>query len=68
MSPGSLIDADMGAYYTWLSMRRLPGADALRFLVWFEGQREAVVIGPGLPQGTSSDSALDMHQVLKLLA
>jgi hypothetical protein len=40
----------------------------LRFLVWFEGHREAVVIGPGLPRGTTSDSAMDMRQVLGLLA
>ena len=65
---GSLVDADMGAYYTWLSMRRLPGADQLRFLVWFEGHGEAVVLGPNLPHGTSTDSAMDMHQVLALLA
>jgi hypothetical protein len=64
---GSLVDADMGAYYTWINMRRLSGADGLRFLVWFEGQREALAIGPGLAHGTSSDSLLNMHQVLALL-
>jgi hypothetical protein len=65
---GSLIDADMGSYYTWINMTRLPGAERLRFLVWFEGHREAVVIGPGLPRGTTSDSEMDMRQVLGLLA
>jgi hypothetical protein len=65
---GSLVDADMGSYYTWINMRRLSGAERLRFLVWFEGHREAVVIGPGLPRGTTSDSAMDMRQVLGLLA
>ncbi len=64
---GSLVDADMGAYYTWLNLRRLTGTDQLRFLVWFEGHREAVVIGPELPHGTTSDSILDMQQVLALL-
>jgi len=64
---GSLVDADMGAYYTWINMKRLPGAERLRFLVWFEGHREAIAIGPGLPHGTTSDSAMDMQQVLKLL-
>lgn len=65
---GSLVDADMGAYYTWINMTRLSGAEHLRFLVWFEGHSEAMVIGPGLARGTRSESALDMHQVLGLLA
>lgn len=64
---GSLVDADMGAYYTWLNMRRLSGAEGLRFLVWFEGHGEAMAIGPGVAQGASSDSALRMGQVLALL-
>jgi hypothetical protein len=38
---GSLIDAEMGAYYTWIHQSRLSGADQSRFLVWFEGQRLA---------------------------
>ena len=33
---GSLVDADMGAYYTWINQSRLAGADWSRFLVWFE--------------------------------
>jgi hypothetical protein len=65
---GSLVDADMGSYYTWINMTRLPGAERLRFLVWLEGHSEAVVIGPGLPHGTRSDSVMDMRQVLGLLA
>jgi hypothetical protein len=31
---GSLIDADMGAYYTWINQSRLAGANQSRFLVW----------------------------------
>lgn len=65
---GSLVDADMGAFYTWLNLRRLPGAEDMRFLVWLEGRGEAVAIGPGLPQGTTSDSPLNLRGVLKLLA
>ena len=38
-----------------------------RALAWFEGHSEALVIGPGLPGGTSSDSTMDMQGVLKLL-
>ncbi len=64
---GSLVDADEAAWLTFLNLRRLP-ASALRFLVWHEDQREAVVVGPGLPAGTSSATPMDMHAVLKLLA
>jgi hypothetical protein len=64
---GSLIDADMGAYYTWLNFSRLSGAEQARFLVWFENQNQAFVIGPGLPKGTVSDSAMSMQRLLSLL-
>ena len=46
--PGSLIDADMGAYYTWLNQQRLAGAEKSSFLVWFENHNEALAIGPVL--------------------
>jgi len=64
---GSLIDADMGAYYTWLNLQRLPGAEDARFLAWFEDHGEAVAIGPGLPQGTISDSPIDVAGLLRLV-
>jgi len=32
---GSLVDADMSAYYNWLNQQRLPGANQSSFLVWF---------------------------------
>ena len=41
---GSLIDADMGAYYSWLNQQRLAGAEQSAFLVWFEGHSQALVI------------------------
>ena len=61
---GSLVDADIGAYYNWLNQQRLTGADRSSFLVWFEGHNQAVAIGPGLARGTSSTSAGDLHQLL----
>jgi hypothetical protein len=61
---GSLIDADMGAYYNWLNQQRLPGAEQSSFLVWFEGHSEALAIGPGLPRGTQSSDSADLRQVL----
>ncbi len=64
---GSLVDADMGAYYTWLNLQRLPGSAQSRFLAWFEGHGDAVAIGPDLPRGTTSDSGIDMRGLLALL-
>jgi hypothetical protein len=61
---GSLVDADMGAYYNWLNQRRLPGAEQSSFLVWFEGHHQALAIGPSMPRGTESTSAADLEQVL----
>jgi len=65
---GSLIDADMGAYYQWINQQRLPGAERSSFLVWFEGHSQALAIGPSLPHGTESNSALDLGQLLSLAA
>ncbi|HEV2348305.1 MAG TPA: hypothetical protein VG028_00500 [Terriglobia bacterium] len=62
--PGSLIDADMGAFYTWLNQQRLRGAAQSSFLVWFEDHSEALAISPTLPRGTQSDSPVDMKGLL----
>jgi hypothetical protein len=61
---GSLVDADMGAYYNWLNQQRLSGAEQSSFLVWFEGHNQALVIGPSVPRGTESTSATDIGQLL----
>ena len=61
---GSLVDADIGAYYNWLNQQRLPGADKSSFLAWFEGHNVAVLIGPTVPRGTVSDAPTDMKQLL----
>jgi hypothetical protein len=61
---GSLIDADMAAYYTWINQQRLTGAEQSAFLVWFEGQSQALAIAPTLPRGTTSPSRLSMSQLL----
>jgi hypothetical protein len=62
---GSLVDADLGAYYNWLNQQRLPGAEQSSFLVWFEGHGQALVIGPSTPRGTESTSAVDLGQLLR---
>jgi hypothetical protein len=61
---GSLVDADMGSYYTYLNQQRLTGAEKSSFLVWFEGHNEALAIGPGLPRGTESSHPTDLRQLL----
>jgi hypothetical protein len=61
---GSLVDADMGSYYTYLNQQRLTGAEKSSFLVWFEGHNEAVAIGPGMPRGTASSAPTDLKQLL----
>jgi hypothetical protein len=63
---GSLVDADMGAYYSWLNQQRLPGADKSGFLVWFEGQTQALVIGPSIPHGTESTTVADLGELVAL--
>lgn len=65
---GSLIDGDMGAYYNWINQQRLPGADKSSFLVWFEGQKQAVAIGPGMPHGTESSNLTGVGQLLSFIS
>jgi hypothetical protein len=57
---GSLVDADMGAYYHWINQQRLHGAEQSSFIVWFEGHGQAIAIGPAMPRGSDSSSALDL--------
>jgi len=65
---GSLVDADMSAYYNWLNQQRLPGANQSSFLVWFEGHNQALAVGPTTPRGTASTSATDLSQLLSSLS
>ena len=65
---GSLIDADMGAYYTWLNQQRLTGADQARFLVWFEGHAQALVTGPGWKPGTTNSDPVPLKQLLAAIS
>jgi hypothetical protein len=63
---GSLVDADMGAWYQWINQQRLAGADRSSFVVWFEGHSQALAIGPTLPRGAESHSPLDLGKLLNL--
>ncbi|HEV2278469.1 MAG TPA: hypothetical protein VGS02_09850 [Acidobacteriaceae bacterium] len=61
---GSLVDADMGAWYHWVNQQRLPGDEHSSFIAWFEDHNQAVAIGPTVPRGVESDSSLDLSQLL----
>ncbi len=61
---GSLIDADMGAYYAFLELKRLPGADRDRFLVWFEDHSQAFIATPGISPGTVDESRTSVTELL----
>ncbi|HEX3685860.1 MAG TPA: hypothetical protein VHU83_25240 [Bryobacteraceae bacterium] len=64
---GSLIDADMGAYYTWINQQRLSGAEQSSFLVWFEDHNEALAISPALARGKADGTAIDMRELMRRL-
>jgi hypothetical protein len=61
---GSLIDADMAAYYAYLEMMRLPGSGNAALLVWFEGHSHAFVASRNIPAGTQSDSPTTVAELL----
>ncbi len=63
---GSLVDADMGAYYQWINQQRLPESGRSSFLAWFEGHRQAIAIGPSLPRGVRSSSAMNLAALVAL--
>lgn len=63
---GSLIDADMGAYYQWINQQRLPESERSSFLVWFEGHSQALAISPSLPRGAESNSTVNLGELLSM--
>ena len=64
---GSLIDADMGAFYTWINLQRLPGAETNRFVVCVEGGQQAFAFGPGMAHGAQSKEPCTLAQILRWL-
>ncbi len=63
---GALVDADMGAYYTWLNQMRLTGADRSSFLVWFEGHTKALLVSPSAARGVESSEPVDLNQLIDM--
>jgi hypothetical protein len=64
---GSLVDADMGSYYHWINQQRLLGSEQSSFIVWFEGQNQALAISPTLPRGAESRSHVDLSGLISLV-
>jgi hypothetical protein len=65
---GSLIDADMAAYYTWINQQRLLGAEQASFLVWFEDHNEALAIAPSLPRAKQDGRSIRISELLGQIA
>jgi hypothetical protein len=63
---GSLVDADMGAYYHWINQQRLPGSSQSVFVAWFEDHQQAVLLSPTQPHGVESASPIDLGKLLNL--
>jgi hypothetical protein len=64
---GSLIDADMGAFYTWINLQRLSAAERSCFVVWSEASGQAVAIGPTLAKATTAANSPTMKLLLSYL-
>jgi len=59
------VDADMGAYYTWLNQQRLAEAEKASFLVWLENQSEAVAIGPRFEKDRTMEAPFEFARLLE---
>lgn len=53
---GSLIDADMAAYYGYLDLMKLSGSAQSSILIWYEDHPQVFVAGPRIPRNTYTDS------------
>ena len=62
---GSLLDAEMGAYYAWLEMRRITAPGKLTFVAWVENQPLAVVLGAGAPAGATTATPMTLAQAIE---
>jgi hypothetical protein len=61
---GSLRDAEMGAYYTWIEMSRIASSGKNTFIAWVEGTSQAILAGSSAPGGTQCDTALRLKDAL----
>lgn len=61
---GSLVDAEMGAFYNWIEMNRISAPGRLTTLAWAEGSSRAVLIGPKTKPNTVSQQPITVSQAL----
>ncbi len=62
---GSLLDGDMGAWYTWIELQRLPGSKKSVLIACLEGRNQAVAVGPSFPPASENHSPMSLQQLLK---
>ncbi|MEO7029955.1 MAG: hypothetical protein ABI147_11195 [Acidobacteriaceae bacterium] len=61
---GSLVDAEMGSYLTYINLRRISGDTDALFLVWHEGYGQALLIGRDVPVGSQDTSRKRLEDLL----
>ncbi|MBS1821740.1 MAG: hypothetical protein JST61_07175 [Acidobacteria bacterium] len=65
---GSLVDADMGAWYLYLEAKRLPFSENCRFFAWFEDHSQAILCSPAIATGgITTDRSLTHAELASLL-
>jgi hypothetical protein len=65
---GSLVDAEMGAWLSYVNLQRLPNSEHASFLAWHPGYGSAVLIGPNAPAGATSNAPIAIEKLLTLLS
>jgi hypothetical protein len=61
---GAYRDAEMGAYYNWLEMRRISAPGKLTFVAWVEDRPLAVVLGANAPAGSVCSTAMTLTEAI----
>jgi hypothetical protein len=61
---GSVRDAEMGAYYTWIEMERITSPGKGTFVAWVEGTSQAVVVGGGAARGTDCGTPMRLTEAV----
>ena len=65
---GSLIDADMGAWYTWIGLQRLTGSKESNFVAWFEEHGQTVALGPSFPHAIEEANPIRLADILSRIS